>query len=161
MKLIDKAVRAFALRWLKGRVDSARKGDSGMGKVLKVLDGWRLLIGVTILFLVGVWDAYHNGHAGNLVGSVLSVLGWLPGAQDGFTASGITGAAGSAVALIGFFGRLWKANQQLRAGATLSEVNSPAGVVKAAAKDGSLRALDVNPAVLEIAGAVVLAKPVK
>ena len=133
--LKDKIVRALALRWFADKVEDWRK-DKGMGgKVLKFLDGWKLIIGVVLLFGTKVWDAAHNGHTGDFLGSVLSTLGWLPGPQSGFTADGIALAAGSAIALWGFVMKIVKAGQQLKAGAKISETLSTEGYVKASVAD--------------------------
>jgi hypothetical protein len=42
----------------------------------------------------------------------------------------MTAAVGGAIALVGFVARLWKAQQQLRAGATASQLLSDEGHVK-------------------------------
>ena len=95
MSLKDKIVRTLALRWLRGKLNALRgkERETNMGKALKFLEGWKLLIGITILFLAKVYDGASNGHAGNIVGNVLSIFGWMPGPQSGFTFEGVTVAA--------------------------------------------------------------------
>jgi hypothetical protein len=129
--LKDAIVRKLALRWLHGKADDLRGKDkeSTMGKVLKFLDGWKLVIGVIVLFGVKVFDAANNGHTGDVIGSVLSALGWLPGAQSGFTVEGITVAAASGLAVWGFIMKLVKAQQQLKAGAPVHALLSEQGYV--------------------------------
>ena len=121
MSLKDKIVRTLALRWLRGKLNALRgkERETNMGKALKFLEGWKLLIGITILFLAKVYDGASNGHAGNIVGNVLSIFGWMPGPQSGFTFEGVTVAAASALTLVGYFAKLWRAQQQVRAGSSL------------------------------------------
>lgn len=128
--ITDKIIRALALRWLRGKLEDLRGGlkETGMGKVLKFLDGWKLVIGVLLMFGAKIWDAYHNGHTGDFVGSVLTTLGWgLPG---DWTGSEIALAAGGVVSVWGFIHKLIKAGQQIRAGAKAAEVLSAEGYAK-------------------------------
>jgi hypothetical protein len=131
MGLKDTIVRALALRWLRGKTEDLRGKDkeSAMGKVLKFLDGWKLVIGVVILTAVKVWDGMHNGHAGDMVGMILTLLGWNPSAGLGID---FGQAAGAIVILIGLGHKVVKAQQQARAGASPTELLSTAGYAKAA-----------------------------
>ena len=79
-------------------------------KVYDFLKGYRLMIGVAIIFGAKVWDGMNNGHAGDIVGNVLSILGWLP-TDGGATIGGIAAAAGSAVALFGFWAKVYLAQR--------------------------------------------------
>lgn len=137
MGLKDKVVRALALRWLRGKLNALRgkEKETQMGKVLKFLDGWKLVIGVVVLFGAKVWDGAHNGHAGDFIGNILNVLGWLPGPQSGFTPEGMAVAAASALALWGFVHKLVKAGQQIRAGASVSGSLSTEGYLAQAVSD--------------------------
>ena len=54
----------------------------------------------------------------------------------------------------------WKMVKQYKAGATLTELNKPVGVVKAAIADGSLASLTTSPTALTLEGVTVLAPPV-
>lgn len=131
MSLKDKVVKALAVRWVRGKVKALRgkEKESSMGKVLRFLDGWKLVIGVAIIFACKVWDGMNNGHAGDMVGNVLSILGWMPGPQSGFTTEGMTVAAASAIALWGFFAKFYKAAQQVKAGSSVAGALSTEGYV--------------------------------
>lgn len=93
------------------------------------LKGYRLMIGVAIIFAAKVWDGMNNGHAGDIVGNVLNILGWLP-TDGGATISGIAAAAGSAIALFGFWAKVYLAQRQVRNGATVGEALTTKGYVK-------------------------------
>jgi hypothetical protein len=131
VSLKDRVVRALALRWLRGKVAHLRgdERETTMGKVLRALDGWKLVIGVLLVFGVSVYDQTQNGHAGNLLGAILAVLGWAPAAD---WLAQIKEAGPAAVVLIGFLHKLWKAGVQKRAGAAASQLLSTEGYVKAA-----------------------------
>jgi hypothetical protein len=131
MGLKDKVVRALALRWLRGKVEDLRgkKSESGMGKVLRALDGWKLVIAVLGIFSCGVYDAYHNGHTGQFLASVLTTIGWLPPGE--WTGEAMTKAVLGAVAILGLVGKLIKAQQQRMAGSSMSGLLSTEGYLKA------------------------------
>lgn len=97
--------------------------------VYNFLKGYRLMIGVVVIFGAKVWDGMHNGHAGDIVGNMLNILGWLP-TDGGTTISGIAAAAGSAVALFGFWAKIYLAQKQIRNGATVGEALTTNGYVK-------------------------------
>ena len=144
MSIKDRIVRALALRWLAGKVKVWRKDPGMVGKIWKALDGQKLMLGVLALFIVKTWDATHNGHAGDLVGAVLSVFGWLPQGID------FGQAVPSAVIVLGFFHRLYKDGKEKKAGATLAEVGTPTGAVKAAYAAGDLEPVQKANGVLAI-----------
>ena len=129
VKLTDKAVRWLALRWLRGKVADK---EGTLAKVLEALKGWKLIIGVLLVFGVGVYDQMANGHAGDVVGAVLTVLGWMPAAD---WSTMIKDAVPSMVVIIGLVGKLVTAYKQSRAGATAGELLSTKGYVKAAISD--------------------------
>jgi hypothetical protein len=126
--LKDKIIRKLALRWARGKVNSLRGKDkeTGMGKVLKFLDGWKLVIGVVIIFGAKVYDQLANGHSGDIIGSVVSVLGWAP---DVTSMPEIAAAAGGLAAVIGLAHKVWKAQQQLQAGAAASDLLGTQGYI--------------------------------
>lgn len=128
MGLKDKIVRKLALRWASGKVKDLRgkNKETGMGKVLKFLDGWKLVIAVVAMFGVSVYDQTQNGHAGDIIGAILTVLGFLP-TGEAFSASEIGKAASSALAVWALVHKAIKANRQLRAGATASELLTAEG----------------------------------
>lgn len=125
---LDKLKRWAIVKFLKHEVGQLRKEGnvSTASKVLKFLDGWKLMIGVAILFASKVFDALSNGHSGAPIAAILSVLGWLPSSID---AGSITVAAASAVALWGFISKLYKAQQQSKAGTSASGLLSTEGYV--------------------------------
>ncbi len=127
--LKDKVVRALALRWLRGKVGSLRgkDKDTTMGKVLKFLDGWKLVIAVVALAGVNAWDQAHNGHAGNVVAIILSLLGYTPGA-DWLVVARDLGTHGLAVVAI--IHKVVKAQQQVKAGSSVSGALSTEGFVQ-------------------------------
>lgn len=143
MSLMDKLARKFALRWLSGRIARLRKDGSSVGKILKALDGWKLVIAFVALVGVKAWDAASNGHAGDLVGILLAMLGWAP---PEWTAAAAGEAAASLLGLVAIIHKVVKAQRQARAGATASELLSGPGYVKAAIAEGEVLATDAGPA---------------
>jgi hypothetical protein len=126
--LKDKIIRKLALRWARGKVKTLRGKDkeTGMGKFLKLIDGWKMTIGVVAVFAAKVYDGLTNGHAGDIVGTVTDVLGWSP---EAFGGPEITVAAGATGIVIGFVHKLWKARKQLKAGTPVSGLLSTDGYV--------------------------------
>jgi hypothetical protein len=124
MGLKSKMVRWFALRWLKGQVED---GGSMIAKMKEALSGWKLLIGVVALGTVKVYDAMSNGNAGDIVGAVLKVLGWMP--EQGLVDWGTLVPA--LVIIIGAARKLWRAQVQARAGSSMTGLLSAEGYVKA------------------------------
>jgi hypothetical protein len=127
--LKDNIIRALALRWARGKIKDLRgkEQETGMGKVLKFLDGWKLVIGVVILIAVKVWDGLHNGHAGDMAGLVLTMLGWNPSAALGID---FAQAAGAITVLVGIGHKVVKAQAQIRAGSTVEGALSTEGFVQ-------------------------------
>ena len=158
VKLVDKAVRALAFRWVKGKVDGARKGGSD---VLKALDGQKRLI-VVLGFIASGLVALLTGQ---------DVSQWL---DFGLRATGYTdaemiaGAKDLATQIVPLVFAIWAAGHGLwklykerKAGATVAEMGSTAGAVKAAVADGSLVVANnslEDPAVLELAGTPVVGR---
>lgn len=129
--------------------------------MLKLLDGNKRLI-LVLGFIVSGFVALITGQdVSQWLDLGLRAVGWRDSTLIAEAQEMATQIVPLLFAIWAAAHALWKMWAQHKAGATAAELGSPAGVVKAAAKDGSLRALDVNAAVLEIAGAVVLAKPVK
>lgn len=124
----DKIIRKLALRWLAGKLKSLRGKDkeTGMGKVLKFLDGWKLVIGVVVLIGVKVFDGLNNGHAGDIVGLILTMIGWNPSAELGID---FAQAAGAVMVLVGVGHKVVKAKIQSKAGASATELLSAEGYV--------------------------------
>jgi hypothetical protein len=134
-KIKDSIVLKLALRWLSGKIKDLRGKDkeSGMGKVLKFLDGWKLVIGVVILAAVKVYDGLNNGHAGDAVGLALTMFGYNPSADLGIDFAQLAGAI---TVVIGIGHKVVKAQAQARAGATAAELLSPAGQLKLLVAEG-------------------------
>jgi len=101
-----------------------------MKKVLTALEGWKLTIGVVALFIVGVYDQMHGGHATTLVTGVLQALGWIPEGGE-WTGDAIAKASSSAAVLLGIGGRLYKAQKQIRAGSSVAGALSTEGYLVA------------------------------
>ena len=166
MSIKDRIVKALALRWARGKVGEDRKKGGG---VMAMLDGNKRLL-VVLAFIVSGFVALLTGHdVSQWVGIVLGVFGWndpgmVKAAQD--TATQVVPML---FAIWAAASSLWKMYLQHKAGATLVELNSPTGVVKAAVADGTLRTLDATPTALAIASApkpealsvVVVAQPVE
>lgn len=108
MSLKDKIVRKLALRWLRGKTEDLRGKDkeTGMGKVLKFLDGWKLVIFTLILFASRIYDAANNGHTGDIVGALLAALGMTPAAAA-LDPAAMAAAATGALAIWGVFSKVY------------------------------------------------------
>lgn len=130
MGLKDKVVKALAIRWVRGKLKALRGKDkeTGMGKALRYLDGWKLFIVVIVLFGSRLYDAAHNGHTGDIVGAVFAALGWSPAAAA-LDPVALGAAATGALAIWGVFSRAWKAQAQLRAGSSVAGLLSTEGYV--------------------------------
>lgn len=135
MGLKDKIVKALALRYARGKASDLRgkDKDTTMGKILKALDGYKLLLGVALLFGAKLYDAMHNGHTGDMIGAVIAILGWTPdhGVTDDLFSMipKLAAALGTLFTVIGSFHKLYKAWQQKRSGAPLSATLSKDGYV--------------------------------
>lgn len=129
VKLKDKAVRWLALRWLRGKL---KEDGSMLSKIRKALEGWKLVIAVLATFAVAVYDQQSNGHAGDMLGAILAVLGWQI-APD--LALDLKHAVPAFLGIVGIAGRVWRAVKQARAGASPSELLSTEGYVKAVIAD--------------------------
>lgn len=128
MGLKDKVVKALAIRWVRGKVKALRgkESETTMGKVLRFLDGWKLVIAVIVMFGAGVYDQTQNGHAGDIVGAILTVLGWTTGAVG---QGEITQAVASAVAIWAVVHKVIKAQRQVKAGSSVAGTLSAEGYV--------------------------------
>jgi hypothetical protein len=126
--LKDTIVRALALRWAQSKVKDLRGKDSLTvpGKILKFLDGWKLVIGVLVLLAVHIYDASTGSHSANLTTSILNVIGWAPG-SDWLQAIGQ--ATGAVMILVGLISKFVKAVQQARAGSSLAGLLTTEGYI--------------------------------
>ena len=134
MGLMDKIVRALALRWARGKIGHLRSDqrETTMGKVLKFVDGWKLVIAVLAIAGASAWDMAHNGHAGDVAGIVLALLGYTPGAEWSVLARDL---ATHGLAIVALVHKVIKAQQQVRAGSSVSGSLSAEGYVSKAVAD--------------------------
>jgi hypothetical protein len=143
----DKIVQALALRWLKGKADSARKGGS---TVFKALDGNNRLIVVIGFILAGLYTLATGHDVRPMVESILRAMNW----SNPDLISEASKLATQIVPLLYAMGAagwaLWKMWKQRQAGASLAEINGPIGVLKAAAADGTLTSRTSSPVVLHM-----------
>jgi hypothetical protein len=138
VSLLDKAVRKLAARWLKRKVDAARQGGSSM---LKLLDGNKRLIMVLGFIAAGLVALATGRDVTQWIDLGLRAFGW----QDVALIELAKGIATKAVPLLWSIWasshallRMWR---QHKAGATFTEINSPAGYVKQAVADGTIKKL--------------------
>jgi hypothetical protein len=157
VSLKDKIAKALALRWLRGRIEGARKKGSVM---LKALDGQKRLIVVLGFIVSGFVGLLTGQDVGAYLDLLLRALGWSDPTLIG-------DAKGLATQVVPLLFAIWAAGsallklyQQHKAGATLVELGSSAGVIKAALTDGTLRTMDATPTALSIESSVVVARPV-
>jgi len=141
MGLKDKIVKALALRYARGKIAGLRGKDqeTTMGRILKALDGYKLLIAVVGIAAAKAWDMQHNGHAGDALGIVLALLGYTPSAEWATLGRDI-GLHG--LAIVAALHKVYKANRQMKAGATLGEALTTEGVIKQALSEGKLEGDD-------------------
>lgn len=137
MSLKDKIVSAIATRWARVKVKALRgeEKETGMGKVLKFLDGWKLVIGVLLLTAVKVYDGLNNGHAGKPIEMVLTLLGWNPAADLGVD---FGQAAAAITIIIGIGAKVAKAQKQAKAGSSVPGLLSTEGFVAEAVASGKI-----------------------
>lgn len=130
MGLKDSIVRALAIRFARGKIKDLRgkDKDTTMGKILKAVDGWKLVIAVLALAGVQAWDMAHNGHAGDYVGIVLTLFGWTPGAEWSEIAKGL---ATHGLAVVAILHKLYKAHRQINAGSSVAGALTNEGHVAA------------------------------
>jgi len=141
MGLKDKIVRALALRWARGKIKSLRGEDreTTMGKVLKFVDGWKLLIAVVAIAAASAWDKAHNGHAGDAIGIVLALLGYTPGADWSVLARDM---GAHVLALVAIIHKVVKAQKQVRSGASVSGALTTEGYIAQAVAEGDVETDD-------------------
>jgi hypothetical protein len=108
--------------------------------MLRLLDGNKRLLVVLGFIIAGFVQLLTGQDVGQWIGLFLRAFGWTdPALID--TAKAVAGkVAPMLFAIWAAAHSLWKMYRQWKAGASLSELNSTAGVVKAAIADGSLKA---------------------
>jgi hypothetical protein len=145
VSLVEKALGALAVRWVKGKVDGARRRGSEMQKLL---DGNKRLVVTLGFILAGLITLLTGRDVGTWLDLALRAFGWT----DAALISGAKELATQIVPLLfaiwAAVSGLWKMWRQHKAGATTTELSSPVGVVKAALADGSLAVASPRPATL-------------
>jgi hypothetical protein len=145
--LTDRIVRALALRWLRGRVDAARKRGSS---VLRFLDGQKRLI-VVLGFIVSGFVALLTGQdVGQWLDLLLRALGWQDAAIIADAKELATQIVPLLFAIWAAAHALWGMWKQHKAGARASELGSPVGVIRAAVADGTVKVVAPEPMVLRL-----------
>lgn len=135
MSLFDKLAQKLALRWLKGKVETARKEGSGL---MKALDGWKSLI-VVVGFIGASLVALVTGQdVGALLTPLFQAIGWGAAEDISRAKTFATIVAPLLLAVWAAGSRLWKAVKQYRAGASPGELLSTEGYVKQARAEGKL-----------------------
>lgn len=135
--MLSKLKKWLTIKLVKHEVDSLRgsKKETTMGKVLKVLDGWKLVIAMLLIFGSRVYDAAHNGHTGDIIGSILAAMGWAP-AGDLASPQALGGAVTGALALWAIVSKVVKAQKQYSAGSSIKGLLSTEGYVSQYLRDG-------------------------
>jgi hypothetical protein len=131
--LKDKLVQAVILRVARGKVDGMRKSGS---KALAALDGKKSVI-VTVCFVLSGAAAMLTGQdLSHWLDLLLRAFGWTDPEI-------IDGAKATATEIVPLLLAAWAAGhalvkwyKQRKAGATVAEMGSPVGVVKAALSAG-------------------------
>jgi hypothetical protein len=158
VSLVDKLAKKLAARWLKGKIDKARKDGSN---VLKFLDGQKRTI-VTLLFVVSGFVAMLTGQdVSQWIDLILRSTGYTN--YDMIENSKVlaTQIVPLAFAIWASIHAAIKFIRERQAGATLPELGTVAGAVKAAVAKGDLVVTNntvEDPAVLELEGKPVVAK---
>ncbi len=140
MSLLERLGLKLAMKWLRGKLARA-KGRI----VLKFLDGNKRLIFVLVFLASGLLKLATGQDIDHLLGGLFQLVGWNDPASTGYASQFATVFAPLIFALWAAAHALWKAWKQWKAGATLTEVNSTAGIVKLAAAEGTLSELFPPP----------------
>jgi hypothetical protein len=133
MKILDRLAQKVALHWLKGKADKARKEGSD---VTKILDGNKRLVVCVVFVLAGVLKMLTGYDVSQVLGMLLPAVGWSDRETMDYAVQVVTFFVPLLVAAIAAGHGIWKGWKQVRAGATLTEVNSLPGYVKQAQAEG-------------------------
>jgi len=156
MGLIDKAARALALRWLKGKANSARERGS---EAMKIVDGWKTWISAVIWIGVAFWALVSGQDLGPIARGIAEALRWETPTGENVILYGMI--ANTLFAIWGVTAKLLKARQQSKAGATVGELMGPIGYLKAASVDGTLTSDTLLPVRLNMTDSPPVAPHVK
>lgn len=133
MSLFDKLARKLALRMLGGKLNKLRKEGS---TVTKLLDGNKRLIVCVVFVLAGVLKMLTGYDVSQVLGMMLPAVGWSDRETMDYAVQVATFFVPLLVAAIAAGHGMWKGWRQIKAGATLTEVNSLPGYVKQARAEG-------------------------
>lgn len=154
---LDGIVKWVGLRWLGRKVSSLRKGGSVM---MKLLDGNKRLILVLGFVITSLYSLATGDDVRPLVESVLKGIGWT----DGDTIANASGVATLIAPLVwaiwASVSALWKMWKQHKAGASVTQLNSPEGIVKLAVAEGVVKSASLKPVVLNIMDKTRAVEPV-
>ena len=133
--LKDKIVRVLALRWIRGKAEAGRKEGN---PVLKFIDGNERKLWLLAFVVVGLVKALTGHDVTQLMNGILAAGGWGSSSDATWAADASVGLVTWLTALYAAGRGLWDWYKQHKAGATVTELGSAPGVVKAAMADGSL-----------------------
>jgi hypothetical protein len=114
--------------------------------MLKLLDGWKTWGSAVVWTLTLLFALIVGQDLTPIAQGIATALHWETPTGETLVFYGLI--ANSFFALWGVAAKVVKARAQRRAGATLREMGSPIGVVKAALADGSLSVDSTRPATL-------------
>jgi hypothetical protein len=135
MKILDKVVQKLVLRWLRGKAERLRKEGSA---VMKILDGNKRLLFVLAFVAVQLLSLVTGTDYSGMVDSVIKSTGLADPDVAGWARGIAVFLAPLLLAAWAALHALWKGYKQIKAGATLTEVNSLEGYVKQARAEGKL-----------------------
>ena len=140
---VKKLAIKLGLRWLEGAATKARKEGS---QAMKMLDGWKTLISAVVWIGVMVFALVTGQDIAPIARGIAEALQWETPTGETVVFYGLI--ANFILALWGSGGKVWKAYQQRKAGATASELLGPIGFMKAASVDGTMTSATRGPVVL-------------
>ena len=135
VKAFDKIAQKLALRWLRGKAETFRKEGS---TVTKILDGNKRLLFVLAYIVVQLLSLATGTDYSGMVDAVIKSVGLADPAVADWARSIAVFLAPLLLAAWAAIHALWKGYKQVKAGATLTEVNSLAGYVKLARAEGKV-----------------------
>ena len=116
--------------------------------MFKFLDGNKNRFTNLIYLIVSLVALANGADLRQIANGLLSALGWQ---QDAGMFAAMAVLASQLWSAWAFVDSLIKAYRQRKAGATLAEINTPAGIVLAGTADGTIRSKDAEPVVLTVA----------
>ena len=116
--------------------------------MFKFLDGNKNRFTNAIYLIVSLLALARGADYHQIANGLLSALGWQ---QDAGMFASMAVLASQLWSAWAFVDSLIKAYRQRKAGATLAELNSPVGILKAGTADGTIRSKDELPVLLTVA----------